>query len=229
PEAITPAVLVTATQLTVELDQTRLPLNRKSTNKEPGTWAPYLSQQGVPGSVLAALRSGASDNTMVTMRAKRAAACLLWMSDWPISKIERTLTQYIPGNDAAGDVRSVVNRTLDLVPTAIEVGAILHSGLALGDRQADLLARLQLGLPASLARLGRLAGANLTRAEYLALGRAGLAELDALAVATDEEIAAALGADKQRVRIVREALRRLPPETEPVEFPPYDEGIESAT
>jgi helicase len=97
---------------------------------------------------------------MVTMRAKRAAACLLWMSDWPITKIERTLTQYIPGNDAAGDLRSVVNRTLDLVPSAIEVAAILRPEFEVGDRQADLLARLQLGLPASLAPLGRLAGAK---------------------------------------------------------------------
>ena len=221
-DQITPPVLITATQLTVELDETRLPLNRKSTNKEPGTWAPELQRQGVPWPVINALRHDAQDNSVPTMRAKRAVACLLWMSDWSTGRVEQALTQYLPRRDAAGDLRAVVSRTMDLVPTAIKVAEILHPNLDLGEQQADLLARLQLGLPAPLAALGRLAGATLSRGDYLALGRTGLADVEALTAVSDEALATAMGGP-ERVPAVRAALVRRTVEAEPVALPLYDQ------
>ena len=225
-DQITAPVLVTAAQLTVELDGTRLPLNRRSKNKEPGAWAPSLRRQGVPMAMLAALRHGAQDNSVPTMRAKRAVGCLLWMSDWSINRIEQALTQYLPRKDAAGDLRAVVNRTLDLLPTAIEVAEILHPGVDLRERQIELLTRLQLGLPASLAPLGRLAGSSLARADYLALERAGLADLDMLVGVADEVLVAALGRS-QRVDAIRAALATRSVESEQFEVPPYETGLES--
>ncbi len=222
PEAINEATLVTATQVTVELDEMWLPLNRKSKDKEPNTWPYQLSRQGVPTPMIQALRMDAYDLSEPTMRAKRAAACLLWMSDTPIERIERVLIQFGGGFDAAGPLRSVVSRTLDLLPTAIAVAEILYPGLAATQRQSDLLTRLELGLPAPLAPLGRLAGGSLGRPAYLALARAGLASLDALADAGDDRILEAAGGDARVVRAVRAALLKRGQESVPLEIPLYD-------
>lgn len=204
--AITPETLVTAAQITVELDETRLPLNRKSKQSEPGTWAPYLARRDVAGTVLSMLGVGANEPTTQTMRAKRAAGCLLWMSDMPLAQIERTLTQYLPGSDAAGDLRSVVSRTLDLLPTTMAIAQILHPELDLGDGEPSLITRLQLGLPADIAPLGRVAGTTLRRADYLALGGAGLGSLEALGAATDDQLRDVVG--PARLPAIRAALDR---------------------
>jgi replicative superfamily II helicase len=218
PAAISPEALITATQLTVELDETRVPLNRRSTQQEPGTWAPHLARIGVPSPILFALRAGAAEPHAPTMRAKRAVACLLWMSDMSLAEIERTLTRHVREADAAGDLRSVVNRTLDLLPTTMAVAHILHPDLELSDSDADLMARLQLGVPATIAPLARLAGTTLARADYLALAHAGLGDLDALERADDDQLEQILG-DRSRVRPVRSALARRATDTGPISLP----------
>jgi helicase len=222
PGAINEATLVTATQVTVELDEMRLPLNGKSKNKEPNAWPHELAQQGVPGSIVQALRMDAYDLRVATMRAKRAAACLLWMSDTPIERIERVLIQFGGGFDAAGPMRSVVSRTLDLLPTTIAVAEVLYPGLPAAERQSDLMTRLELGLPAALAPIGRLAGGSLGRPAYLSLARAGLAGLDDLAGAEDDTILAAVGGDARVVRAIRAALLKRGQEAVPLEIPLYD-------
>lgn len=204
-ESMTPGALVTATQITAELDETRLPLNRRSTQAEPGTWAPYLMRIGVPRAVVMALSAGAADRNAPTMRAKRAVACLLWMSDMSLAEIEATLTRHVPVRTAAGELRGVTSRTLDLIPTTMAVAQILHPDADFGQSETDLIARLQLGIPRELAPLGRLAGASLTRANYLSLSRAELTTLHGLESAADEDLERVLG-DRRRVRAVREAL-----------------------
>jgi hypothetical protein len=202
----------------------RLPLNRKSKNKEPNAWLYQLSRQGVPAPIVAALRMDAYDLSVATMRAKRAAACLLWMSDTPIQQIERVLIQFGGGFDAAGPLRSVVSRTLDLLPTAIAAAEILYPGLQAAERQSDLLTRLELGLPSALAPLGRLAGGSIGRPAYLALARAGLAGLDDLDGAEDAKIREAVAGDIRVVRAVRAALLKRGQESVPLEIPLYDAG-----
>lgn len=144
------------------------------------------------------------------------------MSDTPIERIERVLIQFGGGFDAAGPLRSVVSRTLDLLPTAIAVAEILYPGLAAAQRQSDLLTRLELGLPAPLAPLGRLAGGSMGRPAYLALARVGLASLDQLADAGDDRILEAAGGDARVVRAVRAALLKRGQESVPLEIPLYD-------
>lgn len=222
PEAINEATLIAATQVTVELDQMRLPLNGKSKNKEPNAWPHELARQGVPNPILQALRMDTYDMRVATMRSKRAAACLLWMSDTPIERIERVLIQFGGGFDAAGPLRSVVSRTLDLLPTTIAVAEILYPGLPAAERQSDLLTRLELGLLAPLAPLGRLAGGALGRPAYLALARSGLAGLDDLADANDDQIQEAAGGDARVVRAVRAALLKRGQETVALDIPLYD-------
>lgn len=210
PEAINAATLIAATQATVELDQTRVPLNRRSTTMEPGQWWPYLGRNGVCGPVVQALRHG-PDAAAATMRAKRAGACLLYMSATPMDTIERHLTAHVPGRDAAGDLRSVVSRTLDLLPTTLEVARIVHPDLPVAAEADDILTRLQLGLPAEAVPLGRLAAAGLPRHAYLALAARGLIGLDALDAASDEELEEALGSAAS-VKVVRAAVARRPAE-----------------
>lgn len=216
-ESLTPEALVTATQVTAELDETRLPLHRKST-QEAGTWAPYLMRIGVPRAIVVALAAGAAEPSTHTMRAKRAVACLLWMSDTSMGEIEATLTRHVPARTAAGELRSVTSRTLDLVPTAMAVAQILHPDADFGDRDADLVARLQLGIPPALVPLARLAGAGLTRANYLALSRAELVTLDGLKTATDEELERVLGT-RARTVAIRAALRKGATEPAPPGLP----------
>lgn len=223
--AMSPEALVTATQVTAELDETRLPLNRKSTQQEPGTWAPYLARIGVPTPILYALRAGATQPHTPTMRAKRAVACLLWMSDMSLAEIEQTLTRHVRETDAAGDLRSVVSRTLDLLPTTMAVAQIVHPDLALGDGEVDGMTRLQLGIPASVAPLARLAGTTLARADYLALARAGLGDLDALEGTSDDRLEELLSS-RTRVRAVRSALSRRASDSGRVALPLDNAALE---
>jgi hypothetical protein len=70
------------------------------------------------------------------MRAKKAVACLLWISGTPMSEIEEVLTRFGGRFDgAAGPMRSVRSRTADVLPTVAMVAQLLHSGLDLTQRR----------------------------------------------------------------------------------------------
>ncbi len=119
---LTDPTLIAATQLTVELDDVFFPLNRRSKNKEPHTWPAELQRQGVAGSVLQTFYTRASDQHEPTLRAKRAVACLLWITDRPIVEIERFMTQHGGSFDgAAGPIRGAAARTRDLLPTVFRI------------------------------------------------------------------------------------------------------------
>jgi superfamily II DNA/RNA helicase len=199
--------ILAATQLTVELDDTYIPLNKRSKNKEPGAWAPLLRRHGVSPQVLARMSYDAPDPIAPTMRAKRAAACLMWMSDMSLTGIERQLTQFGGGFDAAGPLRSVVSRTLDLLPTTVRITQFLHPDLDLGEREADLYVRIELGLPEGAAPLARGLGGRLTRGDYLSLGTRGLLSLEALARTEDADVAACLDGSTTKVAAIRAFLR----------------------
>lgn len=228
-EAINEATLVTATQLTAELDDTYIPLNRRSKDKEPAAWVSMLRRKAVAPAVLGRLGYNAADQSTAVMRAKRAAACLMWMSDMPITTIERQLLQFGGGFDAAGPLRSVTSRSLDLLPTTVAVCEILHPDLDLGERVQDLFARLEVGLPEAAAPLARGVGEALTRGNYLELGRRGLLDLAALGAATDEVLGECLDGSSSKVAALRRFLasRELLPATLIVELPAYREEDEA--
>jgi helicase len=77
---ISDPTLIAAAQLTAELDELLIPLNRKSTQKEPQTWFGELGRQGVPSMLLDTLKRFVGDQHAGTLRAKKAIACLLWIS-----------------------------------------------------------------------------------------------------------------------------------------------------
>jgi helicase len=194
------ATLIALTQVTTELDDTYLPINKKSKSREPMRWLGGLQQQGVATRML---QIDAREVHTATLRAKKAMACLLWMRGQSREQIETTLTQHMRENVAAGAVTQVRSRTQDLLPVAISVAEILRD-VDLAERQDDLMLRLELGIPADLLPVARLCRGRLTRAEYLRLRATGLGTVEALADVKIEDLAERLGGDGQRAKAVRE-------------------------
>ena len=76
--------------------------------------AERASAQGAPEQLLHSLRRAVTDDHTSTMRAKKAVACLLFVSGKPMTEIEANLTQFGGAfGGAAGPVRSVAARTSD--------------------------------------------------------------------------------------------------------------------
>jgi helicase len=210
PSEITDPVLITAVQTTVEVDQVLFPINKKSTQKEPQLWPNELRGQGVPGSLLGILHHDVSDDHQATLRAKKAVACLLFISGRPMNEVEESLTRFGGAfGGAAGPIRSVAGRTCDLLPVAARVAEILNPTLDLNDRVGRLSIRLTYGVPSAATDLAREAGADLLRGDYCRLSRAGLCDPDRIEQATDNQLFDCLDNDKRKLALLREASKRV--------------------
>lgn len=197
------ATLIALTQITTELDEIYLPLNRKSKNKEPQRWLGGLQQEGVAKPLL---QIGAREVAAVTLRAKKAAACLLWISGLSRQEIEIRLMQHVRENVAAGAVDQVRSRTIDLLPVVVAVAEIVRA-VDLADRESDLMLRLEFGIPSDLLGIARVCGGRLTRAEYLRLRGTGLGTAEAIAKASVEDLTKQLGVYKARASTVLGLVR----------------------
>jgi helicase len=207
PDSLGDPALIAATQLTTELDEVLFPINKKSTQKEPQTWMREIENQGVPHSIIAGLRGSARDLIQPTLRAKKAVACLLWISGRPMNEIEATLTQFGGKFDgAAGPLRSARARTCDILPIVARIAELVHPSLDLETRVARLVLRLELGLPSSGAEIGRCLQDRLTRGEYLSLISAGFSSVAAIRQADDEQLLPCLGGRKARLAMLRSRL-----------------------
>jgi hypothetical protein len=209
-ESALDATLITAAQLAVELDSEYVPFNKKSTHKEPHVWVAELQQQRIPFPVIAALQRWPIDAFTGLVRAKRAVACLLWMTAAPLAQVERTMTQFggAPGG-AAGPLRSTWARTVDVLPTVARAAEALHPALDLGEWLPHTLARLELGLPRETGDLALAAGSRLTRADYLALLRERLARAEDIDQAEDDTVLACVSNDHRKLAVVRQAARSV--------------------
>lgn len=228
PDQITDPTLLAVTQVCKELDNVLFPINRRSKNKEPGMWFGELSRQGIPRSVTSALQANVEDQVQATLRAKKAVACLLWITDRPLNQIEDTLTQFGGKFDgAAGPIRSLRSRTSDLLPVVANIAELLHSGLDLEQRTHGLLVRLELGIPGALVNVGRYAGSRLNRADYLALLRAGFNTPDSISAAPDDDLLRIVNGDRTKLVALRDAARRIgaEPETQEVRLPILPEYV----
>jgi replicative superfamily II helicase len=203
-EALSDATIYTLAQLTAELDQVWLPTHPKSP-KEPQPWFGELQLQRVPHSVLHQMRVSAPDGRAATLRAKRAVACLLWTSDYRLREIEAILTRHVRESAAAGQLAQVVSRTGDLLPLVTGIAQVLHPEKDFATRTGVLLTRLEIGVPADLDELTQLAGDALTRADYLALRRAGIRSVDDVVAADDDHLASVLNGAMLKVLRLREA------------------------
>ena len=204
PGEINDVALIAAAQVTLELDQLWLPAHPKSM-KEPQTWFAELARHRVPSGIQMALRRYNIDARGATLRAKRAGSCLLWMSARQRQEIEAIVTRHVRETTAAGQVLQVASRTADLLSLVTGIAELVHPELDLTERLERLRLRLQIGLPAELVPLAERMGDQLTRADYLALGAAGLADPVAAASASDDELAAAIGSI-QKVLQLRDAM-----------------------
>lgn len=206
PEDITDPALIAATQASIELDQVLFPLNKKSTQKEPAFWPNELRLQGVAGRLLGALARNVVDGQQATLRAKKAVACLLFISGRPMIEIERIITQFGGAfGGAAGPIRGVAARTCDVLPTAGRVAEILHPALNLEDRIGRLAIRLTLGIPGAAVDLAREAGSELLRGDYCQLAEADLANPNIAGGADEDRLLACLGRDRRKLAVVRDA------------------------
>lgn len=205
PKEVTDQALIAAVQTTAELDATSIPLNKRSTIKEPQTWSSKLRDH-VAGGLVAALNQSVREWHIGTARHKRAIACLLYISRQEMSSIELLLTQFGRSSDgAAGPVRSVAARTSDLMPTALRVAHHLFPTLDLEERGARLVTRLTYGVPANAVPLARITGVNLSRGDYLQLANQNLCDPQTIATATDEELLACVGQNRELLLLIREA------------------------
>lgn len=218
---ITDPTLIAVTQLCKELDDVLFPINRKSKNKEPQTWFGELSRQGIPGSVTGAMRYHVRNPVEATLRAKKAVACLLWMTDRPLNEIESIMTQFGGRFDgAAGPIRSLRSRTSDLLPVVANIAQVLHPELELEERTRRLLVRLELGIPAPLVEIGRYAGSRLNRADYLVLLRSGHSTAVSIARATDQTLLELLNGDRTKLAVLKGAAWKQMAEPSPRDVPP---------
>jgi len=209
-EQITDPALLAAVQTTCELSDVTFPINKKSTQKEPQTWLGELRSQGVPSHILGCLGRNASFSYEQALRAKKAVACLLYVSGREMSEIERILTQFGAAIDgAAGPVRGIADRTSDLLQTAARVAELLHADLNLQDRLGRLVVRLTYGVPPLAVELARVAGKGLQRGDYLRLVAAQLITADRIARASDAEIMACVDGSTTRLVSVRRAAEVL--------------------
>jgi helicase len=200
--------LIAATQVTLELDQVYFPINKKSSQKEPAFYANELRPQlAGGGTILSAYHRNIADSHTATIRAKKAVACLLFVSGRPMSIMETIVSQFGAAfGGAAGPIRSVASRTSDLVPTAARVAEILNPNLDLRDRVGRLTIRLTYGVPAAAVDLARECGSRLLRGDYCSLANATLCDTAAIEGAPDAALLACLGKDADKLAVVRDAV-----------------------
>jgi helicase len=186
--------LITATQLTVELDDVLIPLNTKSVRKEPAAWFGELHARAVAAPVAGALHRHDHDGRDGVRRAKRAATCLYWIDGIPIAEIERRITQFGGGfGGAAGPIRAVARRTQDLISTVVRVMEILNPEVDLGAVGEDMAIRLQLGIAERMLPIAAACGSLLSRGEYLTMASRGMNDPAAILAAPAEELSGILG------------------------------------
>ncbi|MBB3148571.1 replicative superfamily II helicase [Phyllobacterium trifolii] len=208
-DQITDPALIAAVQVTHELCQIYVPMNKK-TPKEGQSWTAELSIQSVPHHVLRCMARDINEQHEEAARLKRAVAPLAFVSGAEISEIERLLARHGGGFDgAAGPVRSIAARTCDVLGTAARVAELLHPDLQLGDRVERLNLRLSLGITGAAVDLARFAGNELTRGDYLRLTASGLSLCDDIVAAVDDALLACLDEDAGRLAIVRSAAERF--------------------
>ncbi len=209
PATIHDPTLITAAQLTAELDQIHFPLNRRSTEKEPRAWVSELRNQGVPGTVLNDLTRWVADKHQKTLRAKKAVACLLHITPRKMAEIETVLTRFGGAfGGAAGPIRNVTSRTCDVLTAVFRVAEVLHPNLDLTERLKRLLPRLDIGLPAAAVDLALQIGSRFTRADYLRLYEADLCNIENIEASSDEALLNCLQNDKKKLGILRSAVKR---------------------
>jgi helicase len=226
PEEITDPALIALAQTSVELDGVRIPINKKSTHKEPQHWTGELLRQGIPRALITFLQQ-LTNTGEATARAKKAAVCLYYVAGISMADMENAVSQFGGGfGGSAGPIMAVTERTCDVLPTMAKVAELLHPGLRLGDRTGSLLTRLAFGIQGPAVDLARHAERTLDRADYRQLCQSGLTNREALNAADDPTLLRLLKNDACKLIALRDALAKwslVQPRPRAVPLPVYEE------
>lgn len=226
-EEVTDPVLIAIAQLSAELDDVYFPVNKVSKHKEPQHWFGQLRAQGISETVLHNLQTNVRVRGQDTVRAKKATACLYYVSGMGMEEIERAMGQFGGAFDgSAGPIRSVTSRTCDVLPMIGRVAELLHAGLELEQRVVKLVLRLDLGIQGPVVDLARYAERSLDRADYRRLCEARMTKRDRLAAAEDNALLPLVGSDRRKLAALREAVerwRRSRPAQAPATLPAYQQ------
>jgi hypothetical protein len=109
----------------------------------------------------------------------------------------------MPVKDAVGPVRAVASRTRDVMDTVVAIAREVHPEAELNALGRMLPVQLELGVPADVVWLARLAGALLLRQMYLDLSARKLVTPQAIGAATDEVLGECVGDDQEAVGRLR--------------------------
>jgi helicase len=222
PAKICDPTLLTLTQLTVELNEIYLPINTKSTDKEPNEWPRILRLQGVSGMALSHLQHQVDSTHDVTRRAKRAVVCLYWISGQPMADIEVAMTKFGGGTkDVAGAVRQVVSRTSDLLDVVGRIVGHVHPGVDFSKRLARLNVRLQVGVNSQMTEVARVIGGLIGRSEYMLLQQNELDAVEKIRAAKDDLLLKCFESDHAEKLITIRRLTAIQEEPEVV-VPPLE-------
>ena len=207
PNAVSDPVLIVAAQVTDELDNTLFPLNKRGYQKEETSWFSELQHQRIPPAVLHRLRSNVNEYYVPALRAKKAVACLLFVTDTAMVDIEQIVVRHGGGSQlgSAGAIRQITSRTCDVLPAVARIAEVLHPQLDLVQRVNRLLVRLDIGLPSDAANLALHAGSQLTRGDYLALKQLNIVKIDQLETADDTIVLQALNGEQSKLAVIRKA------------------------
>jgi len=208
-EEVTDPALIAIAQMSAELDAVYFPVNKVSKHKEPHHWFGQLRVQGISETVIGNMHRNVTAAGQDTVRAKKAVACLYYVSGMGMEEIERAMSQFGGAFDgSAGPIRSVTSRTCDVLPMIGRVAELLHAGLELEQRVAKLVLRLDLGVQGPVVELSRYAERSLDRADYRRLCDARMTERDALATSEDNVLLPLVGNDRRKLAALREAVER---------------------
>lgn len=208
-DELTDPALIAIAQTSAELDDVYFPLNKVSKHKEPQHWFGQLQAQGISRTILSNLQMNVTARGQDTARAKKATACLYYISGMGMQEIERAMSQFGGAFDgSAGPIRSVTSRTCDVLPMIGLVAELLHPGLVLEQRIARLVLRLDLGIQGPVVDLARYTERSLDRADYRRICNARLTESDALAAAEDDALLPLVGNERRKLAALREAVSR---------------------
>jgi helicase len=204
-QQLTDVVVLAAAQTSIELDDVLIPVHKKSI-KERQRWTGAIDQQRLPHSVSRELR--ATDDPSYTARCKRLSAALMWIDGIELNRLEQSLLIHLPGDNAAGPIRAVAERTRDLIGVVARIGALVSVDSAVPQADiAGLGTRLELGIPREVLWLAKVVKRGLERGDYLGLHRAGLSTLEALDRIDDARLVSVLGSEA-KVRRARDAVAK---------------------
>ncbi|MFE9187767.1 DEAD/DEAH box helicase [Micromonospora haikouensis] len=217
PSQLNRVTLIAAAQLTDEMADIRVRVNGRGWQPELRTFFGELRRHGIAEPLLNAL-AVPGDRTVGISRAKRAAACMLWMGGVPIAQIETLLMRHLPGNDAAGPARNAADRTQSLIAAVIEIARCLHPSADLDQLAQSLPIQLEIGIPVELVPLALHANGRLQRPDFLRLHSRGLHEPAAILNTDDNTLLACVGGSTARLAHLRHAAQTAQDDRQDLDF-----------